>query len=168
MPLQHMEHLAMLVEDIDATCDWFCDNLGMRRGYTPNFRIPVQWLYIGEEDVMHIAETPRDGANIRFQENYLGGRLKGSDAVEGTGIIDHVAFRCTGLVEMIERLEGKNIDFVKRQANAGDLYQLFIKGPNGMRVELNFAAQEAVAAGLRPDMDAATAVAVKVPAQAGE
>ena len=57
------------------------------------------------------------------------------------------------------RLDRGGAKYIKRQANAGDLFQLFIEGPNGIRVELNFDAAEAEAAGIEPDMDAAAAVA---------
>ena len=157
MPLSHIEHLLLLVDDVDTTADWFVDNIGLERGHTPDFKVPVTWLYIGERDVLHIAHMPNEGKEKRFQDNYLGGRL--SDATTGTGIIDHVAFRCTGLPEMIARLESKGAEFLQRQANDGDLYQLFVTGPDGMRVELNFDAAEAEAHGIKPDMTAAEAVA---------
>ena len=158
MPLSHIEHLLLLVDDVDATADWFVDNIGMDRGHTPDFKVPVTWLYIGERDVLHIAQMPREGSKEkRFQDRYLGGT--NADQTSGTGIIDHVAFRCTGLPEMIERLESKGAEFLQRQANDGDLYQLFITGPDGMRVELNFDAAEAEAHGIKPAMTAAEAVA---------
>lgn len=157
MPLSHIEHLLLLVDDVDTTANWFVDNIGLERGHTPDFKVPVTWLYIGERDVLHIARVPNEGKEKRFQDKYLGGRL--SEDTSGTGIIDHVAFRCTGLPEMIERLESKGAEFLKRQANAGDLYQLFVTGPDGMRVELNFDGAEAEAHGIKPDMTAAEAVA---------
>ncbi|NKB49755.1 MAG: hypothetical protein GKS02_10400 [Alphaproteobacteria bacterium] len=157
MPLSHIEHLLLLVDDVDATAGWFVDNIGLERGHTPDFKVPVIWLYIGERDVLHIAHMPNEGKEKQFQDRYLGGRL--SEETSGTGIIDHVAFRCTGLPEMIARLESQGAEFLQRQANDGDLYQLFITGPDGMRVELNFDAAEAEAHGIKPDMTAAEAVA---------
>lgn len=157
MPLSHIEHLLLMVDDVDATADWFVENIGMDRGHTPDFKVPVTWLYIGERDVLHIAKVPTDGKAKRFQDRYLGGAM--SDDRSGTGIIDHVAFRCTGLPETIERLERNGAEFLQRQANDGDLYQLFITGPNGMRVELNFDAAEAERHGIKPSMTASEAVA---------
>jgi catechol 2,3-dioxygenase-like lactoylglutathione lyase family enzyme len=162
MPLAHIEHLAVLVEDLEETCDWFVDNLGMTRGHTPDFRIPVQWLYIGDRDALHIAQKPNEDRAKRFQDRYLGGAM--SEETSGTGIIDHVAFHCTGLPAMMAQLDDNGVDYLRRQANDGDLYQLFIKGPNGMRIELNFDAAEAEAAGIKPDMDAKQAVAEAEPA----
>ncbi|MBI36615.1 MAG: hypothetical protein CL568_03415 [Alphaproteobacteria bacterium] len=156
MPLSHIEHLLLLVNDVETTANWFIENIGLEQGYTPDFKVKVVWLYIGNRDVLHIAQSPVEGKEKRFQDRYLGGRL--SEQNTGTGIIDHVAFRCTGLPEMIGRLERNGVKFLQRQANAGDLYQLFLTGPDGMRVELNFDSSEAESNGILPTMTAAEAV----------
>ena len=54
MPLSHNEHLLLLVDDVDTTADWFVDHIGLERCHTPDFNVPVTWLYIGERDVLHI------------------------------------------------------------------------------------------------------------------
>jgi len=156
MPLSYIEHLLLLVDDVDATVDWFVNNIGLSRGHTPDFKVKVTWLYIEEKDVLHIAHLPSEGKEKRFQDRYLGGR--DSTEKNGTGIIDHVAFRCTGLPEMITRLENNKATFLQRQANDGELYQLFITGPNGMRVELNFDSEEAERHGIKPEMTALEAI----------
>ena len=156
MPLSYIEHLLLLVDDVESTANWFIENIGLEEGHTPDFRVKVVWLYIGNRDVLHIAQLPVEEKEKRFQDRYLGGRL--SEQNTGTGIIDHVAFRCTGLPEMIDRLESNGVEFIQRQANEGDLYQLFITGPDGMRVELNFDSSEAESNGILPTMTAAEAV----------
>ena len=69
-----------------------------------------------------------------------------------------MAFRCTGLPEMITKLQNNKATFLQRLANDGDLYQLFITGPNGIRVELNFDAEEAKRHGIKPEMTALDAI----------
>ena len=61
----------------------------------------------------------------------------------GTGVIDHIGFRTTGLHEMIEHLTKNKINFKERQVNDQGLYQLFLFDPNGVKIELNFANAEA-------------------------
>ena len=78
---------------------------------------------------------------------YLG---QHSDAVQGTGVIDHVAFRCTGLKDMMEHLHSLGISFNKRQVDDQGLFQLFLFDPNGIKVELNFSNSEAQ--GIRPEL----------------
>lgn len=157
MPVDHIQHLLIHTDDVEATALWFEENLGLRRGDNPDFKVPVVWMYVGDVHAIHIAPFPDEGTTQRFQERYLGGRK--SEARIGSGVIDHVAFGCTGLVEMIARLDAHMATYLKRQAGEGALFQLFIDGPNGIRVELNFPAAEAEAAGIEPDMTAAQAVA---------
>ncbi|MBT3399326.1 MAG: hypothetical protein HOL07_03230 [Rhodospirillaceae bacterium] len=158
MPLDAIQHFLVHTDDVEVLADWFEQNLGLTRGDTPDFKVPVVWLFIGDHDVIHIAEFPDAGKEKRFQEKYLGGRK--TDVTHGSGVIDHVAFRCTGLAGMIARLDGEHASYLKRQANVGDLFQLFIDAPNGLRIELNFSSAEAEASGIEPDMTAAEAVAV--------
>ena len=74
--------------------------------------------------------------------------------MHGTGVIDHVAFRCTGLHEMMEHLHRLKISFNKRQVDDQGLFQLFLFDPNGIKVELNFSNAEAV--GITPELRASS------------
>jgi catechol 2,3-dioxygenase-like lactoylglutathione lyase family enzyme len=129
--------------------------LGLREGDHPEFGFPVHWLYIGDQDVIHIGKANYSQHQSRYLSNVEG---KGSDL--GTGAIDHVCFNCEGIEEFIARLEANGVEFSERQANDGALFQLFFRDPiNGIKVELNFAAAEAECAGRRPTRTAADAKA---------
>lgn len=138
MPLSHLEHYLIQAEDLEATKDWYVRVLGMREGPHPDFGFPVYWLYLGERDVLHMTQG---GAKVTEQrKRYLG---QESEATRGSGVIDHVAFRATGLPDMLEHLRHLGVDFKERQVDDQGLYQLFLLDPNGVKVELNFAAAEA-------------------------
>lgn len=139
MPLQHLQHFLIQCDDIDATRDWYVDILGMESGPHPDFGFPVHWLYIDGKDVLHLCHGGDKTSNNRLQ--YLGQQ---STDTNGSGVIDHVAFRSTGLLETIERLREKNTAFTERQADHESLYQLCLNDPNGVKIELNFDASEAV------------------------
>ena len=145
MPLLHIEHVLIQTADIAKTVEWYVRVLGMRAGFTPDFRFPVQWLYLGERDVVHVTEG---GANTsENRKRYVGQQ---STATQGSGAIDHIAFRCTGLAETLAHLRAEGVDFKERQVNDQGLYQLFLFDPNGIKVELNFANAEA--AGMRAEV----------------
>ncbi len=145
MPLDHLEHILIQTADIAATRDWYVSVLGLRDGPHPDFRFPVCWLYIGDKDVLHLTEGgPGASANRR---QYLGQQ---SEALHGSGLVDHVAFRCTGLNEMLARLRRENVLFSRRQVNDQGLFQLFLIDPNGVKIELSFAASEAQ--GVQPEL----------------
>lgn len=145
MPLSHIEHFLIQTDDIAATRDWYVRVLGMREGPHPDFKFPVCWLYLGDTDILHLTEG---GANVsENRKRYLGQQ---SAEVRGSGAIDHVAFRCTGLRDMIEHLKRQHVQFTQRQVNDQGLYQLFLLDPNGVKIELNFANAEA--AGMSPEL----------------
>jgi catechol 2,3-dioxygenase-like lactoylglutathione lyase family enzyme len=135
MPLSHIEHFLIAADDIDATRDWYARVLGMTSGPHPDFGFPVHWMYIGQADVVHIGPSARK-ANER-QKQYLG--RTSEDTGAGTGAVDHIAFRATGLRAMLEHLRGQGIEFTQRRANGQALQQVFFYDPNGIKIELNYA-----------------------------
>ena len=72
---------------------------------------------------------------------YLGQQ---STETHGSGAVDHIAFHATGLGETMTRLHDLGEDFTERQVDDAGLYQLFLFDPNGVKIELNFPASEAV------------------------
>ena len=139
MPLSHIEHILVAADDIDATRDWYARVLGMKSGPHPDFGFPVHWMYLGERDVVHIGPSAKMAGDI--QKKYLGRTSQGDAA--GTGAIDHIAFRATGLRQMLEHLRAEKINFSQRRANGQALFQLFFLDPNGIKIELNYDAAEA-------------------------
>jgi catechol 2,3-dioxygenase-like lactoylglutathione lyase family enzyme len=138
MPLSHLEHFLIQTENLEATKDWYVSVLGMRAGAHPDFGFPVYWLYLGERDVLHLTQGGTGASEKR--KRYLG---QESEATRGSGVIDHVAFRGTGLVDLIAHLDRLGIAYKERQVDDQGLYQLFLFDPNGVKVELNFSAAEA-------------------------
>jgi len=145
MPLSHIEHFLVAADDIDATRDWYARVLGMQPGPHPDFGFPVHWMYLGGVDVVHIGPSAKAAGEI--QKKYLGRTSQGS---EGTGAIDHIAFRAAGLRDMLEHLKKERISFTQRRANGQALFQLFFYDPNGIKIELNYDAAEAE--GIQPGL----------------
>jgi catechol 2,3-dioxygenase-like lactoylglutathione lyase family enzyme len=139
MPLSHIEHFLLAADDIDATRDWYARVLGMRSGPHPDFGFPVHWMYLGDVDVVHIGPSAKSAGEN--QKKYLG--RTSQDQGAGTGAIDHIAFRATGLRAMMVQLEREKIPFSRRRANGQALFQLFFYDPNGIKIELNYDAAEA-------------------------
>ncbi len=145
MPLSHLEHFLIQTADIEATRDWYVNVLGFHEGPHPDFKFPVVWLYLGDRDVVHLTQG---GKNIsENRKAYLGQQ---SEAVHGSGVLDHVAFRCTGLREMMEHLQKSKVEFRRRMVSDQDLFQLFLMDPNGLKVELNYSNSEAE--GIKPEL----------------
>ena len=146
MALSHIEHILIAADDIDATRDWYARVLGMTSGPHPDFGFPVHWMYLGGVDVVHIGPSAKMAGAI--QKQYLGRTSQGTG--QGTGAIDHIAFRATGLRQMLQHLRNEGVPFSQRRANGQALFQLFFHDPNGIKIELNFDAAEAE--GIAPEL----------------
>ena len=153
MPISHIEHFLVASDDIDATRDWYARVLGMKSGPHPDFGFPVHWMYVDDIDIVHIGPSAKQAGEI--QKKYLGRTSQKSD--EGTGALDHIAFRATGLKQMLQHLRSEGIAFSQRRANGQALFQLFLYDPNGIKIELNYAAQEAE--GISPELMASDLIA---------
>ena len=145
MPLSHLEHFLIQTADLEATRDWYINVLGFREGPHPDFKFPVVWLYLGERDVVHLTQGGKNISDNR--KAYLGQQ---SDAIHGSGVVDHVAFRSTGLRDMMEHLRRHSVVFHQRMVSDQGLFQLFLLDPNGVKVELNFSNTEAQ--GISPEL----------------
>ncbi len=146
MPLSHLEHFLIAADDPDATRDWYARVLGMKPGPHPDFGFPVHWMYLGSRDVVHIGPSAKHAGEL--QKKYLG--RTSQDTGSGTGALDHIAFRASGLREMLEHLRKEKVAFSQRRANGQALFQLFFHDPNGVKIELNYAAEEAE--GIAPEL----------------
>ena len=60
-------------------------------------------------------------------------------SANASGGVDHVAFRCTDLAPMIERLRSSGIDFELTQVPSLGDQQLLFRDPLGIGVELTTA-----------------------------
>jgi catechol 2,3-dioxygenase-like lactoylglutathione lyase family enzyme len=138
MALSYIEHFLIQSADIEATKGWWVEVLGLRVGPHPDFKFPVYWLYAGDRDVLHLTQGGAAVSENRMK--YLGQQ---SQATEGSGVVDHIGFRATGLEDTIAHLTKLGVPFKERQVNDQGLYQLFLFDPNGVKVELNFAVAEA-------------------------
>ena len=153
MPISHIEHFLVAADDIDATRDWYARVLGMKPGPHPDFGFPVHWMYLGEVDIVHIGPSAKNANEI--QKKYIG--RTSQDEGKGTGAVDHIAFRATGLRAMLDHLRKEKIPFTQRKANGQALFQLFFYDPNGIKIELNYAADEAN--GIAPELMASELMA---------
>ena len=125
MPATAMNHFTVLATDVEATCEFYRDVLGLERGWRPPFDFPGAWLYAGESAVLHV----------------IGGR----SIPDGPGVIDHMAFTASGLAATLAKLDARAIRYELRPLPGRGTRQLFFLDPNGAKVELDFAPDETVA-----------------------
>lgn len=134
-----LNHVSIRTTDVEATRRFYVDVLGLQVGPRPEFPFPGCWLYQGalteyaNAAVHVIGIDPGDAAGL---QQYLGDR--DTDALHGSGAVDHVAFFATDLPDMMVRLQGRGIAPRERTVPGLGLHQLFLDDPSGIVVELNY------------------------------
>jgi catechol 2,3-dioxygenase-like lactoylglutathione lyase family enzyme len=130
MPLGTLQHYTIEPSDLEATKDFYCDVLGLENGDRPPLNFPGYWLYSGGVATVHLMgqRQPREGIVIRGTEK------KFTD----TNRLDHIAFAATGIDEVRQRLQAKNVKFREQIVPRTGDAQIFLYDPDGVGVELNF------------------------------
>jgi catechol 2,3-dioxygenase-like lactoylglutathione lyase family enzyme len=128
MPLTEINHVNFRTdrETMLKLRDFYCDILGLTVGKRVASTTYGYWLYIGTNDVVHLAEykTAQDTTRVPPQLH-----------VHGT--YDHVSFTCTDMPAMEANLTKHNVAFTTRIL-ANGVRQINLKDPAGNGVELNF------------------------------
>jgi catechol 2,3-dioxygenase-like lactoylglutathione lyase family enzyme len=125
-----LDHFTILTDALDKTVEFYRTLLGLEPGWRPAFPFPGAWLYCGDRPVLHI--------------------VAGRPAPTPGGAIDHVAFAATGLAPTLARLEAHGVAHELRRLPGDGAWQLFLRDPNGARIELDFAADESVVPATAP------------------
>lgn len=109
--------------------DFYVEVLGLKVGERPGFRRNGFWLYAGDEPLVHLTVDDREEGRTDMER-------AGVDSAHG--FLDHIAFTCRGLSELLERL--KRLDIPYRMSEVASLgqVQVFVSDPASVRVELNF------------------------------
>ena len=119
MNIDHI-NISTQSELLEKVKDFYCDVLGLRQGFRPDFTVPGYWLYAKDKAIIHLVES-----NSHFEN-------------ENQGYFDHFALRTSGLENVIERLESHKIEYRISHIPEIDLTQIFCKDPSGTGVEISF------------------------------
>jgi catechol 2,3-dioxygenase-like lactoylglutathione lyase family enzyme len=132
MAITGLNHIFVRATDLARTRQFYVDVLGLTEMPRPPFPFPGHWLGTHGQVQVHIG--PSQIANR--SRYYLG---TPDDAADNqTGTIDHVAFVAESPQAFIDRFAQQGLAFRARSLKDMDLYQLFVKDPNGVMIELNF------------------------------
>ncbi len=129
MPVHHLDHLNLRASGsaFAALREFYCQVLGLRIGERPPLASAGLWLYAGIAPIVHLVELPEDATP--------------SAAPAAPGIaFDHVAFACSGLEEVLSRLEKLGVPNAVQANPAANQVLVRLEDPSGLRVELVFPA----------------------------
>jgi catechol 2,3-dioxygenase-like lactoylglutathione lyase family enzyme len=112
---------------LETVKKFYEDLLGLKQGFRPYIAGgPGIWLYADEKAVLHLSEDEQ--RTTEKDEDFL----------------DHIAFRCLGADQFVEKLDALQIEFIAATIPDIDLIQLFFKDPAGITIELNFKGENPV------------------------
>lgn len=123
MPVTEINHVNFRTdrETMHQLRDFYCDIIGLTVGKRVASTSYGYWLYIGDNDVVHLAgyKTPEP------------------PPLHLHGPFDHVSFTFTDMPAMEAHLKANDIVFTTRILASG-VRQINLKDPAGNGVELNF------------------------------
>lgn len=115
--LQALDHVTLRSTDLARTLDFYQRMLGLNPGPRPAFAVQGLWLYATGHPVVHVLERPVEGRG---------------------GAIDHVAFEARGRAAISAQLDAAGVPFDLVALPDGSALQMFLRDPDGARIELVF------------------------------
>ena len=124
MPVTEINHINLRAnrDMMHVLRDFYCDIVGLKVGPRVATTSYGFWLYIGDNDVVHIAEYNKG---------------VGAPDLHVNGTYDHVSFTCTDMSGMEAHLQTQQIPYTTRLLNNA-VKQINFKDPAGNGIELNF------------------------------
>ena len=135
MPVTSLNHFLLVAKDLERTKDFYCRVLGMEVDRArPDFGFPGYWLKANGETCVHLASQQPNAIRDRF---LLKKHPKGTT---GSGALDHIAFLAKGPDEVRERIQKHKVEMHFRSFPDAQppLFQIFLKDPDDVTIELNF------------------------------
>lgn len=132
MPLTGINHFLIRSNDLEKSRAFYQEVLGMSQVPRPDFPFPGYWLGVAGTAQVHLAPGAIDNASLYF----IG--TPPHAANDNSGVIDHVAFLASDPLALVQHLKKLNVPYRPRYLSDSKLFQLFVKDPDGITVELNF------------------------------
>ena len=132
MPLTELNHYLLVAKSLERTKDFYCNVLGMELAERPDFGFPGYWLKIGEDICVHLASQEAN----KIRDQFL--LKKHPKGTTGSGAVDHIAFLAKNPREVRSRIQKSKVEMHYRSFPDAKLFQIFLKDPDDVTIELNF------------------------------
>ena len=117
-----LDHYNVSTRKLDETVHFYENVLGFTNGPRPPFNFPGAWLYSSGHPVLHLNDISQTEKQQRTD----------------SGVIDHVAFGCRGFEATKRHLSEKGVPYHVNQVPNSARWQIFLRDPNNVEIELNF------------------------------
>jgi len=141
MKIKKLDHISIGTDILEDTRAFYCDLLGLEAGFRPQLKSTGYWLYAGDDAIIHLVEN---GSNAAEDDAIADGKetpkswekASSEDMVE-TGMDDHVALTVEDSAGLVQHMKENGMAYWYRLLADRGLYQVFIRDPNGLILELN-------------------------------
>jgi lactoylglutathione lyase len=117
MKIFELNHVAIHVKDVEASCEFYSKVLQLPRLPRPAFTFPGAWFQLGESQELHIIGERSEPVNAHNRGN-------------------HFALRVDNLDEWEQRLNKLGVEHLPRKTRPDGILQLFLRDPDGHVIEL--------------------------------
>ena len=125
-----LNHVLIQAKNMNAMREFLTGIIGLEVGYRPPFPFKGAWLYSNNQPLIHLVESsPEQGA----QADYLG-----SDSGNSANLVDHIALQGADYSQLMSQLAQHDIEFTERTIPVSRAHQVFVRGPEGLRIEMLF------------------------------
>ena len=124
MPIDRLQHINTRSSDVEATRAFYVRILGLRVGERPPFQSSGYWMYLGDDPILHLVQRP-----------------PGEEPQAGSGNLDHIGFRGVDLAATRAALDAAGIEYREQVVPRDGTVQIFVRDPDGIKVDLNFPAE---------------------------
>jgi catechol 2,3-dioxygenase-like lactoylglutathione lyase family enzyme len=135
MPITELNHFLLVAKDLERTKDFYCRVLGMEVDEKrPDFGFPGYWLKANGETCVHLAwQAPN-----KIRDQFL--LKKHPKGTTGSGAVDHIAFLAQNPNDVRSRIQKNGVEMHFRSFPDAQppLFQIFLKDPDDVTIELNF------------------------------
>jgi catechol 2,3-dioxygenase-like lactoylglutathione lyase family enzyme len=132
MPITDLNHYFIRANNLEATKRFYCEALSLEEMPRPQVPFPGYWLGRGDKVWVHMGPH-----GIPNHELYYPGSPPGV-ATDQAGVVDHIAFGAADPDDFRARLVRMKCEWWSRKLPSFNLFQIFVRDPDGLTIELNF------------------------------
>ena len=132
MPLTSLNHYLIVSRNLEHSKKFYQQVLGLDLAERPDFGFPGYWLKTGDSICVHLASQQPNVIRDRFLLK------KHPRGTHGSGSVDHIAFLAQDPEAVRERIQKNRVEMHFRSFPDAKLFQIFLKDPDNVTIELNF------------------------------
>jgi catechol 2,3-dioxygenase-like lactoylglutathione lyase family enzyme len=132
MPVTALNHYLIVSKNLERSKKFYQDVLGLELADRPDFGFPGYWLKTGDAICVHLASQ----APNKIRDQFL--LKKHPKGTHGSGSVDHIAFLAQDPEQVRNRIQKNKVDMHFRSFPDAKLFQIFLKDPDDVTIELNF------------------------------